>query len=201
MRHARWSFCDLGVGLRASGRLPQDCFREVLDKIEACPDVDEDVKKRGVNSWIGSLMIENDYRYRVFTGSETVAVPFLGRILRKPAPGGWDHFARQEVASLSSHRPLWQYILDRELTEVAGMVRAFQTFGPRSVNQCRVDGVVACLPKRDRQRALEKLGEETWAAGKKLKVGEIGPAHRTLCLLYTSPSPRDATLSRMPSSA
>ena len=26
-------------------------------------------------------------------------------------------------------------------------------------------------------------------------------AHRYLCLLYTSPSPRDATLSRMPSSA
>ena len=26
-------------------------------------------------------------------------------------------------------------------------------------------------------------------------------AHHTVCLLYTSPSPRDATLSRMPSSA
>ena len=28
-----------------------------------------------------------------------------------------------------------------------------------------------------------------------------GGEHETLCLLYTSPSPRDATLSRMPSSA
>ena len=55
-----------------------------------------------------------------------MSVPFLGRILRKPAPGGWDHCARQEVASLSSHRPIWAYILDRELTEVAGMVQAFQ---------------------------------------------------------------------------
>ena len=38
-----WSFCDLGMGLRASGRLPQACFRDVLDKIEACQDVDQDV--------------------------------------------------------------------------------------------------------------------------------------------------------------
>ena len=30
-------------------------------------------------------------------------------------------------------------------------------------------------------------------------IGGIGKSH--LCLLYTSPSPRDATLSRMPSSA
>merc|ERR1712185_881796 len=119
-------------------------------------------------------MIENDYKYKVFTGSESMAVPFLGAILRKPAPGGWDHCARQSVATLSSHRPIWQYILDRELTEVAHMVRTFQTWGPRSVIQCRVDGVVAVLPKKDRKRALEKLGEETWAAGKKLKVEEIG---------------------------
>ena len=34
-------------------------------------------------------------------------------------------------------------------------------------------------------------------------TGGIGPTHDdiTACLLYTSPSPRDATLSRMPSSA
>ena len=132
----------------------------MLDKIEACP-VDADAKKRGVNSWVGSLMIENEWKYRVFTGSESLYVPFQGRILRKPAPGGWDHCARQEVASLSSHRPIWHYILDRELTEVALMVRAFQTWGPRNVFQCRVDGVVACVPKKDRKRAREKLGEET----------------------------------------
>ena len=111
-----WSFSDLGPGLRASGRLPQDVFREVLGQIEACPGVDPDVKKRGVNSWVGTLMIDNDYKYRVFTGSESMFVPFQGRILRKPAPGGWDHACRQDVARWSSHRPVWAYILDRELT-------------------------------------------------------------------------------------
>ena len=36
--------------------------------------------------------------------------------------------------------------------------------------------------------------------GRKVKVIERDPTYKT-CLLYTSPSPRDATLSRMPSSA
>ncbi len=65
--------------MRGSGRLPQDLFREVLDRIESCP-IDPDVKKMGVNSWIGTLMIENDYKYKVFTGCEGMFVPFSGRI-------------------------------------------------------------------------------------------------------------------------
>ena len=40
---------------------------------------------------------------------------------------------------------------------------------------------------------------ETIARG--CDIDALDPARRTPCLLYTSPSPRDATLSRMPSSA
>ena len=41
--------------------------------------------------------------------------------------------------------------------------------------------------------------ERTWNSLKKImKKGALDPV---TCLLYTSPSPRDATLSRMPSSA
>ena len=36
---------------------------------------------------------------------------------------------------------------------------------------------------------------------KKMVVAPTGVAALNICLLYTSPSPRDATLSRMPSSA
>ena len=37
---------------------------------------------------------------------------------------------------------------------------------------------------------------------RKMRVGQIqASAMSSICLLYTSPSPRDATLSRMPSSA
>ena len=33
------------------------------------------------------------------------------------------------------------------------------------------------------------------------RAAQLAPVYNTICLLYTSPSPRDATLSRMPSSA
>ena len=57
---------------------------------------------------------------------------------------------------------------------------------------------------------LFKEGDEMWAAlnsskdmVEKVKFLEFNFFHHVLrsCLLYTSPSPRDATLSRMPSSA
>ena len=44
--------------------------------------------------------------------------------------------------------------------------------------------------------AMQRLKE----AGEKAKI-ELSSSQQTDCLLYTSPSPRDATLSRMPSSA
>ena len=52
-------------------------------------------------------------------------------------------------------------------------------------------GVISCLSK-----ALNRKTVDTMGTSKKYKVRDLLP-----CLLYTSPSPRDATLSRMPSSA
>ena len=49
-----------------------------------------------------------------------------------------------------------------------------------------------------------RLGRaHTTLAGKRfgIKAASVDPAPHDVCLLYTSPSPRDATLSRMPSSA
>ena len=42
-----------------------------------------------------------------------------------------------------------------------------------------------------------------WLAGRRLAIVDdmAGVTRDRICLLYTSPSPRDATLSRMPSSA
>ena len=47
----------------------------------------------------------------------------------------------------------------------------------------------------DYESLIKDLGELT-----EFKIGEKKFYHKS-CLLYTSPSPRDATLSRMPSSA
>ena len=46
-------------------------------------------------------------------------------------------------------------------------------------------------------------GKFTKATGIKVNLinGKSGALEKRICLLYTSPSPRDATLSRMPSSA
>ena len=66
------------------------------------------------------------------------------------------------------------------------------------------------MKKRQRDKAREKIeSQESWDTGDFVEFGE-GILDRILgedgkkkddCLLYTSPSPRDATLSRMPSSA
>ena len=52
----------------------------------------------------------------------------------------------------------------------------------------------------ERQRGTRLVLVTSGAVG--LGCNELGlPQRPQLCLLYTSPSPRDATLSRMPSSA
>ena len=52
--------------------------------------------------------------------------------------------------------------------------------------------------------SLDKLGASSWQKRKaeaKKKIKDAAKKLIKICLLYTSPSPRDATLSRMPSSA
>ena len=46
--------------------------------------------------------------------------------------------------------------------------------------------------------ALEKMG---WEGGDNVAVEIAGTSVYEICLLYTSPSPRDLSTSRMPSSA
>ena len=48
---------------------------------------------------------------------------------------------------------------------------------------------------------IQKIGEEYGAEEKWFRFEAFGKGDARACLLYTSPSPRDATLSRMPSSA
>ena len=76
---------------------------------------------------------------------------------------------------------------------------AFQEFEDSSVSQTRAQNLA---------RAMQRNSGADWALA---ETGMAGPPSKDrlsrkngqcyLCLLYTSPSPRDATLSRMPSSA
>ena len=50
------------------------------------------------------------------------------------------------------------------------------------------------------QNQVESIGQHLFKEGAMVIPGQVG-YDLSVCLLYTSPSPRDATLSRMPSSA
>ena len=52
------------------------------------------------------------------------------------------------------------------------------------------------------QSIAQLMQKQKWPAKRNIfEEGETAEALYIICLLYTSPSPRDATLSRMPSSA
>ena len=52
------------------------------------------------------------------------------------------------------------------------------------------------------QNQIERHGQNVFKEGTIIIPGQLSVSNNyTSCLLYTSPSPRDATLSRMPSSA
>ena len=99
LRSGRATYADLGLGLRASAHLSPEVFRAPLDQIEQA--LPEHLRKLAVNSWLGALQC-SETRWRVFTGSRDLEVPFTGRVLTREAPGGYDHCCQIQVASLHS---------------------------------------------------------------------------------------------------
>ena len=59
----------------------------------------------------------------------------------------------------------------------------------------KIQRIVQVKSPRSVDRMLQRVGRADH------RLGGVGRGHLLACLLYTSPSPRDATLSRMPSSA
>ena len=53
----------------------------------------------------------------------------------------------------------------------------------------------------DRSKAMVEVNGRPLIDHMLARLADIGVERAIVCLLYTSPSPRDATLSRMPSSA
>ena len=107
-------------------------------------------------------------------------VPFAGVRFTREAPGGYDVLCRQRIASLASYRPLYQAVLDAELTlmgEVA--LRLRNQFGAKP-RQLRVDGCVVQIPKKHAKRLLE-WREEAWPTGnKRFRVSQLEPDSRMI---------------------
>ena len=62
-------------------------------------------------------------------------------------------------------------------------------------------GALSFLPDNEKQCIAEISSTESLKSMEKSLMEEGAILQEHICLLYTSPSPRDATLSRMPSSA
>ena len=60
---------------------------------------------------------------------------------------------------------------------------------------------VAIFKASEAKAAAEKLGGPLWVVKSQIHAGGRGKGTFIGCLLYTSPSPRDLSTSRMPSSA
>ena len=57
------------------------------------------------------------------------------------------------------------------------------------------------MAKTDLEKFVSAAGRDAQIKEVRKRIDELGIEYLYICLLYTSPSPRDATLSRMPSSA
>ena len=62
--------------------------------------------------------------------------------------------------------------------------------------------LITCVIQKDQAEQVLEAAKNAGAQGATISYAQgTGIRERMGCLLYTSPSPRDATLSRMPSSA
>ena len=96
-----------------------------------------------------------------------------------------------------------------ESVEVAGPSTPVQVLGLSNTPEAGTDMLVSKDERGARELAdlrNEKSRDARLAERKPAKLEDVfsqvkSGEHNTLCLLYTSPSPRDGLLSRMPSSA
>ena len=92
---------------------------------------------------------------------------------------------------------------DKEISLEAKEILPMITWGTSPQDVITIDGKVPnpnSVKDEDKknsiERALKYMGLKPDMAARDIKIDKV-----FICLLYTSPSPRDATLSRMPSSA
>ena len=151
-----------------------------------------------VDKLVGLAAGADDYITKPFSNRELVAR--VGVLLRRPRTLGEDESTARDFGDLVIDAAAREVTLDGEtlsLTKIEFDILDALTIDPNVV--------------RSRDSLLEHVWGPNWVgdthvidvhlANLRKKIDANGVKHIKTCLLYTSPSPRDATLSRMPSSA
>ena len=155
-----------------------------------------------------STDFEGKYQLKADPGIYTIVVSYIGYSERKMEAEVKDN----EITYLDVTLSEGGVELDLDITVVEKMIE-------RSENAILIlqkksdkiqDGIssqeMSKLAISDAAGAMKKVTGATITGGKYIYIRGLGDRYSLtqlngLCLLYTSPSPRDATLSRMPSSA
>ena len=98
----------------------------------------------------------------------------------------------------AEERELVREITERENNAI--IVASYGTFST-GINIKNLHNVIFASPSKSRIRNLQSIGRVLRKGKDKVKATLYDIADDCTCLLYTSPSPRDRTRSRMPSSA
>ena len=102
------------------------------------------------------------------------------------------------MAKMTSSEAFVETMVANEVTDIFGIMGsafmdAMDIFEPAGIR---------FIPVVHEQGAAHMADGYSRVSGRHgVVIGQNGPGISNCCLLYTSPSPRDATLSRMPSSA
>ena len=89
--------------------------------------------------------------------------------------------------------------LDEVLAHLRSTAAAGRTHG-LAWRHAQLDGLQRMLEESE-DKLIDAIVSDLGRHRSEAFGADIGPSIVEICLLYTSPSPRDATLSRMPSSA
>ena len=81
------------------------------------------------------------------------------------------------------------------------LINAQQLRATAACSEANVSGLLSQLGRSTCWASVMPKGDLTDRVVNEFRSVGVDVSHICICLLYTSPSPRDATLSRMPSSA
>ena len=136
------------------------------------------------------------------TGASTLPSDEVERMVKESEQNASEDKAKREKIDLKNQSESLCYQSEKQLKELGEKVKKDDQTKIEDLIKTLRDAI-ASEDETVMKETNEKLQAELMEIGKKIYSQDSGEntSSNNTCLLYTSPSPRDATLSRMPSSA